>query len=223
MFLFLQKRILNSCFARLIAVANVLSNKGGFTPGVDGKRTLNNKGLGDFLFGEESYLHKMDYSIRQVLIPKGTSGETRPLGIPNMEAKFAQELVRLILEPLIEFEDSIPEHKNSFGFKKAHGCLNAIHSLMRRIGKPLPTFVINLDLAKCFDSILHSAIIEKLEFLKFYPTTLVTKMLDFKTVVKVKNEKTKYVLNYGVGTPQGSVLSPMLCNVVLNNIKTNST
>jgi RNA-directed DNA polymerase len=215
-FLLLQKYMLNSSFIRLLSIDKVLKNKGSKTPGVDGKNNLSDKELNIFLFSNENYLVTgINYDVKRILIPKDGSHELRPLGLPNLMAKFSQDLVKVLIEPILEMEDGQYKHKQSFGFKKSHSCHIAIKNLFDRLPKPLPSFIINLDLKKCFDTILHSVIIEELRNRNFYPIKIVEKMLTFKTYLDGQPP----ILNYGMGTPQGGVLSPLLCNLVLNRIK----
>lgn len=215
-FLLLQKYMLNSSFIRLLSVDKVLKNKGSKTPGVDGKNSLSDKELNLFLFSNENYLVTgINYDVKQILIPKEGSQELRPLGLPNLMAKFSQDLVKVLIEPILEMEDVQYKQKQSFGFKKSHSVHIAIKNLFDRLPKPLPSFIINLDLNKCFDTILHSVIIEELRNKNFYAIKIVEKMLTFKIYLNGQPP----ISNFGMGTPQGGVLSPLLCNLVLNRIK----
>ena len=112
-------------------------------------------------------------------------------------AKFSQDLVKVLIEPILEIEDVQYKHKQSFGFKKSHSVHIAIKNLFDRLPKPLPSFIINLDLKKCFDTILHSVIIEELRNKNFYAIKIVEKMLTFKTYLNGQPP----ILNFGMGTP----------------------
>ena len=179
-------------------------------------KVLPDKELNKFLFSNENYLvNSINYDVKRILIPKDGSDDLRPLGLPNLMAKFSQDLVKVLIEPILEMEDDQYKHKQSFDFKRSHSCHMAIKNLFDRLHKPLPSFIINLNLKKCFDTILHSVIIEELRNKNFYPIKIVGKMLTFKIYLDGQSP----MLNYGMGTPQGGMLSPLLCNLVFNRIK----
>lgn len=94
----------------------------------------------------------------------------------------------------------------------------AVDALIQNLNKVLPTFIINLDISKCFDKISHEAILRESKG-RMHPKmlSLLESMLMF-NIVDGRNGQVEG--NNGIGTPQGSVVSPLICNMILNNVKT---
>ena len=127
----------------------------------------------------------------------------RPLGIPTMEERAKQALLKLALEPQWEakFEN------NTYGFRPAMSCHDAIEAIFLSI-KQQPKYILDADIAKCFDKIDHNKLLAKLET---YP---------------ILKRQVKAWLKSGVidkswsatneGTPQGGVVSPLLANIALH-------
>jgi RNA-directed DNA polymerase len=144
---------------------------------------------------------------RRVWIPKPGKDEHRPLGIPTLYDRAHQALVKLVLEP--EWEAKF--EPNSYGFRPGRGAQDAVEAIFNAI-RQQPKYVLDADIAKCFDRIDHSA--------------LVSKMNTFGTL---KRQITRWlkagVLDNGVfakteqGTPQGGVLSPLLANIALHGLE----
>lgn len=155
--------------------------------------------------------------MKLVWIPKDNSTELRPLGISNALSKCAQELVRLILEPFLEEEVSSGETESS-GSRTGKSALMAVSTLINNLNKVLPSFIINLDISRCFDKISHEAILrESKERMHPQMLMLLGSMLKYKIV---DGKSGRVMENDGIGTPQGSVVSPLICNMILNCIKT---
>lgn len=216
----LQYILLKSPFLRILCIDNVLSNKGGFTPGLDGKKGLSDKEVQWFVKSKFSELKKLCYDVKLVWIPKENTNELRPLGISNALSKCAQELVRVLLEPVLEWEVSKGETE-SFGSRTGKSALMAVNTLVQNLNSVLPTFIINLDISKCFDMISHVAIWKE-SFGRMHPEMidLLEAMLKY-DIVDGKNGIRRG--NNGVGTPQGSVVSPLICNMILSCIKTHGS
>lgn len=91
------------------------------------------------------------------MIPKGNSGEMRPLGIPTIIDRAVQALYSLGLDPVVETQSD----KNSFGFRKkrsTHDAIIAVRSLMDK--KTHPHWILEADISKCFDKISHEFLIK---------------------------------------------------------------
>jgi RNA-directed DNA polymerase len=96
---------------------------------------------------------------RRVWIPKpGSSEEQRPLNIPTLEDRARQTLFKLALEPQWEakFEP------NSYGFRPGRSCHDAIMAIYLKICH-LPKWILDADLAKCFDTIAQEPLLKKLK------------------------------------------------------------
>lgn len=150
---------------------------------------------------------------RRILIPKADGSVTRPLGIASPRQKIVQKAISMVLELIYEplFLDC------SHGFRPDKGCHTALKRLQLRIGNASAyNWVIEGDLKKFFDSIPHSTITRLLGRTIDCPRTvsLILKALEAGYVLS----GTKEVVYDDVGTPQGSVLSPILSNVVLHEL-----
>src|ERR1700682_3380628 len=152
----LQRLLITSRAAKLLAVRKVTQDtRGKKTAGVDGVKNLTPR-LRLQLAGTLS-VATMVQPVRRVWIPKPGKTERRPLGIPTMQNRAAQTLARLAVEP--EWEARF--EPNSFGFRPGRSCHDAIEAVFHGICN-IPRFVLDADIAACFDQIKHSALLHKL-------------------------------------------------------------
>jgi Retron-type reverse transcriptase len=157
----LQKTLINSWSAKCIAVRRVTQdNQGKNTAGIDGIKSLNPKQRMN-LVGKLKLTNKAKPT-RRVHIPKPGTTETRPLGIPTINDRALQALVKLALEP--EWEAKF--EPNSYGFRPGRSCHDAIEAIYLSI-RQKHKYVLDADISKCFDRINHKALIDKLHT---YPT-----------------------------------------------------
>jgi group II intron reverse transcriptase/maturase len=194
------------------AASRVNVRSKGKAPGIDGVTVSEFQKRGSENLQElRLELKKRTYRpqpLRRVEIPKA-NGKMRPLGIPCVRDKIAQEAVRMALEPIFEVEF----HENSYGFRP-HRCTHHAVFRCQQAMKQGFTWVIEGDVKACFDEISHKAILgairEKvmdnkfLDLLQLFLKTGV--MVDGKLLPTVK------------GVPQGGVVSPLLANIVLNKL-----
>jgi len=135
----------------------------------------------------------------------------RPLGIPTTRDKIVQKALTLILEPLFESTFS----NNSHGFRPQRSCHTALDQIRREWR--MVSYFIEIDLAKCFDRLGHKLILES-----------IYKRCSNKSIVQIINKMLKcgYVnlqnasdtnLEQLEGAPQGSIISPLLANIALDN------
>lgn len=190
------------------AYANIYSNKGATTKGVNGN-TLDgfseervNHLIGMLVKGQ--YCHK---PVRRTYIPK-KNGKLRPLGIPTGDDKLVQEVVRILLERVYEPVFSGYSH----GFRPGKSC----HTALRQVGEVWTgvKWIIEFDIKGFFDNINHSKMIELLE-----------KKIDDKRIINIvrKMLKAGYMEEWRFnstwsGTPQGGVVSPVLANIYLHEL-----
>ena len=150
----LQKTLLNSYNAKLLAVRRVSQDNGGKkTAGVGGVKSLSPKQR--ILLAQSLKLSGKSKPVRRVWIPK-SNGKERPLGIPTMHDRALQALVKAALEP--EWEARFEE--NSYGFRPGRSCHDAISAIFNQI-RYHSKFVLDADLSKCFDRINHAKLLEK--------------------------------------------------------------
>jgi len=148
--------------------------------------------------------------IRRVWIPKGGGGGQRGLGIPDVVDRVVQEAVRRVLDPL--YEPTF--HPNSHGFRKGRSCHTAIAQAVEYL-KEGHDIVVDLDLEKFFDQVCHQRLMAR----------LAQRVEDRRLLVLIGQMlKAKVIMPDGVvvstdeGVPQGGPLSPLLSNIVLDEL-----
>jgi RNA-directed DNA polymerase len=114
------------------------------------------------LFKLQNRIYGKSKPTRRVWIPKPNSTEKRPLGIPTVHDRALQALAKLALEP--EWEAKF--EPNSYGFRPGRGCHDAIEQIFLEL-KNAPKYILDADIAKCFDKINHDALLRKVNT---YPT-----------------------------------------------------
>jgi group II intron reverse transcriptase/maturase len=148
------------------------------------------------------------YPLRRVLIPKNEK-EVRPLGIPAVRDRIAQEVIRRLLNPI--FDPLF--HPASYGFRQGRNCHRAIEAVISLHDQGF-RFVLDADIKGFFDNLSHSVIMQ----------ALAAKVADGNILRLVQKFLTSGVMDDGVfkpttiGTPQGGVISPLLANIVLNHL-----
>ncbi|MDJ0719149.1 MAG: reverse transcriptase N-terminal domain-containing protein [Prochloraceae cyanobacterium] len=208
----LQKLITNSWYAKLLSVRRVTQeNKGKHTAGVDGVKSLNPKERLEL--ARKLKLDGTARPTRRVWIPKPGRKDLRPLGIPTIEDRTKQMLLKLALEP--EWEAKF--EPNSYGFRPGRSCHDALQGIYKNINKK-PRFALDADISKCFDKINHSALLEKLNTKPSY-TRQIKAWLSAGVIDFSKWAERKGYSNTNEGTPQGGVISPLLANVALHGME----
>jgi RNA-directed DNA polymerase len=148
--------------------------------------------------------------LRRVLIPKGPgSTKLRPLGIPVVRDRVAQEVIRRLLAPIFE-----PQfHGNSYGFIPGRNCHQAIERVLE-LHRQGYLVVLDADIQGFFDNLSHRVIM----------AAVAAEVADGNILTLVERFLTSGVMEDGVfkpttiGTPQGGVISPLLANIVLNRL-----
>ncbi|MEH1999952.1 MAG: group II intron reverse transcriptase/maturase [Nostoc sp.] len=202
----LQKTLMKSWYAKCLSVRRVTQdNIGKNTAGVDGIKSLSP--VARFKLVNNLKLRSKVKPTRRVWIPKPGTDEKKPLGIPVMNDRALQALVKLALEP--EWEARF--EPNSYGFRAGRSCHDAIEAIFLSI-KGSPKFVLDADIAKCFDHIDHEALLRKLNI---FPTI----RRQIRAWLKAGVMDGRQLFPTSEGTPQGGVISPLLANIALHGME----
>ncbi len=192
----LQKLLASSWSAKSLAVRRVTQeNTGKKTAGVDGVKSLTPPKRLKLIADMD--LHEPVKPVRRVWIDKPGKPEKRPLGIPIMHDRATQALVKLALEP--EWEAKF--EPNSFGFRPGRSCQDAIQQIFNVICKQ-PRYVLDADIASCFDRIDQAALLEKMNTSPHFARPIPTVCLVVTSVVV-----------YTYGCDDGRI-SPTRCAVI---------
>jgi group II intron reverse transcriptase/maturase len=194
----------------LAALRRVKQNKG--SPGVDGM-TVDD--LTPYLVAHWEAIREQllagNYQpqpVRRQEIPK-PGGGTRTLGIPTVRDRFIQQCLLQVLQP--QFDPTFSEH--SYGFRPGRSAHDAVRAAQRYIQSGR-RWVADVDLAKFFDRVNHDVLMERLS----------RRIADHRVLRLIRRYLVAGVMADGVvvgrheGTPQGGPLSPLLANVLLDEV-----
>ena len=147
--------------------------------------------------------------VRRVEIPKEKKGEFRKLGIPTVVDRVIQQAITQELTPIYEEQFS----ENSFGFRPKRGAHDALKQCQKNVNDGY-VYVVDMDLEKFFDTVCQSKLIEVLgkTIKDGRVISLIHKYLNAGAIAKGMFEKSE------IGMPQGGPLSPLLSNVMLNEL-----
>lgn len=193
------------------AIANIKNNKGTSTPGIDMK-TLDAMQNTDVLklarrLKEKAYRWT---PVKRIMIPKPGKSVKRPLGIPSFEDKLVQEMIRMILEAIYEPIFEIKHENCNYGFRPNKSTHMAIVKLYQKCENT--EWVIEGDIKGAYDTVVHDRLIEILKEKINDPDLirLIYQGLKSGIIYKVTYEHTL------LGTPQGSIVSPLLFNIYMS-------
>ncbi|MEI3542182.1 MAG: group II intron reverse transcriptase/maturase [Acutalibacteraceae bacterium] len=197
-----------------LAYRNIKRNKGSKTAGVDGLTIKNVKKLSEEKFLEIIKKKLAWYSpkaVKRVEIPK-PDGRKRPLGIPTIMDRIVQQCILQVLEPICEAKF----HERSNGFRPNRSAEHAIAQCYKMIQQQNLHFAVDIDIKGFFDNVDHAKLIKQMWNMGICDKKLlciVKEMLKAPIVLPIgeKIYPTK-------GTPQGGILSPLLSNIVLNEL-----
>jgi RNA-directed DNA polymerase len=192
------------------ALRQVIVNKG--SAGIDGKKTTE---LADYFREHKTSIiqsiREENYATQAILgveIPKG-QGKTRLLGIPTVTERLLQQAVAQVMMPKYENEFSV----HSYGFRPNKNARQAVGKALEHIHEGY-TFIVDIDLKTFFDEVDHCLLLNLLYQKVKCPMTLglIRKWLRVPIQINGKLQKRRK------GVPQGSPLSPLLSNILLNEL-----
>lgn len=154
-------------------------------------------------------IHGKAKPVKRIYIPKPGKDEVRPLGIPTLEDRALQALVKFALEP--EWEAYF--EPNSYGFRPGRNCHDAISQIKISLERS-PKYVLDADISKCFDSINHDYLLDKLA-LKGKLRQQIKAWLEA-GYIAFPNKEIEFT---NLGTPQGGVISPLLANIAFHGLE----
>jgi len=202
----LQKTLLNSWSAKMLATRRVTQDNGGKRrASIDGKKNL--KAAERVNLAENLKLDYQAKATQRILIPKLGKIEKRPLGILVISDRAKQVLVKLALEP--EWEAKF--EPNSYGFRPGRSCMDAIEGIKATI-KQKSKYVLDAEIAKCFDRINHQKLIEKIN-------TFPKMKRQIKSWLQSGVVDGKSWFTTEVGAAQEEVVSPLLANIALHGME----
>lgn len=194
-----------------LAYRNIKRNTGSKTKGTDSITIKNLEKLTIDEIVKEVQTRLNNYrpsKVRRVLIPKPYNDKKRPLGIPCMWDRLIQQCIKQVLEPICEAKF----YNHSYGFRPNRSCQDALARCSHLMQLTGLHYVVNIDIKGFFDNVNHEKLMKQIWKLGIQDKQLICiigKML--KAPIEGEGIPTK-------GTPQGGILSPLLSNIVLNEL-----
>lgn len=201
----------------LLAYRNIKANTGSETPGTD-RLTIKDVGelspekvvekVRSIIAGKHGYRPK---PVRRKEIPK-PNGKTRPLGIPCIWDRLIQQCIKQVMEPICEAKFS----NSSYGFRPNCSVEHAIQRTYNLMQLTKLHYVIEFDIKGFFDNVNHSKLIKQIWALGIQDKHLLYVLRQIlKAPIRMPDGSMVYPQK---GTPQGGICSPLLANIVLNEL-----
>lgn len=201
----------------LLAYRNIKANTGSNTPGTD-RLTIRDIGclsteeivdkVRRIVNGKRGYCPK---PVRRKDIPK-PNGSTRPLGIPCIWDRLIQQCIKQVMEPICEAKFS----NNSYGFRPGRSVEHAISRTYQLLQLSHLHYVIEFDIKGFFDNVCHTKLIRQIWAMGIHDKHLIYVLKQILTApIRMPDGSTEYTRK---GTPQGGIISPLLANIVLNEL-----
>lgn len=193
-----------------LAYRNLKKNAGSKTPGTDGKNIADLAKMSEpvlIQLVQRKLAWYQPQSVRRKEIPKG-NGKTRPLGIPTIMDRLIQQCVLQVMEPICEAKFC----ETSNGFRPNRGVENALAQAEKHMQQGNLHIVIDIDIKGFFDNVNHGKLLRQIWAMGIHDKKLlsiISAMLKAEVAGIGFPEK---------GTPQGGIISPLLSNIVLNEL-----
>lgn len=198
----------------VLAYRNIKTNKGSKTSGIDNKTItdINNLMVHDV---QKIILSKLnDYKpkpVKRIEIPK-SDGRTRPLGIPCIADRLFQQCIKQVLEPICEAKF----YNYSFGFRPNRSVSQAIARTYFLMQRNKLSYCIDVDIQGFFDNIDHDILIKQMWNMGIRDKKLLSIIKAMLKAEVILPDKSRIIPTKG--SPQGGILSPLLANIVLNDL-----
>lgn len=197
-----------------LAYRNIKRNSGSNTSGADNATIKDIQSIPTDKY-VEIVQRKLSYykpkPVKRVEIPK-PNGKLRPLGIPTIMDRLVQQCILQVLEPICEAKF----HERSNGFRPNRSTENAIAQCCKMIQQQGLHFVVDIDIKGFFDNVNHSKLIKQMWTMGIRDKQLICIIKAMLTAPIVMPDGK--IVHPTCGTPQGGILSPLLSNVVLNEL-----
>lgn len=197
-----------------LAYRNIKRNSGSVTSGTDGitVNDIEKIPLDKFVaIVKKKFQWYKPKTVKRVEIPK-PNGKTRPLGIPAMWDRVVQQCILQVLEPICEAKF----YERSNGFRPNRSAEHAISQAGHMIQRSHLHYVVDIDIKGFFDNVNHSKLIKQMWRLGIQDKKLICIIKEMlKAPILLPNGE---IVNPDKGTPQGGILSPLLSNIVLNEL-----
>ena len=197
-----------------LAFRNIKGNDGSHTAGTDGRTIESLAVMSEDKFVkliQKQFRRYEPKAVKRVEIPK-PNGKMRPLGIPCIIDRIVQQCILQVMEPICEAKF----YEHSYGFRPCRSAENAISYAYGLAQRNKLHYVVDVDVKGFFDNVDHRKLLKQIWTLGIRDTKLIQiikamlkapiEMPDGETVLPSK------------GTPQGGILSPLLANIVLNEL-----
>lgn len=197
-----------------LAFRNIKGNDGSHTAGTDGRTIESLAVMPEDKFVkliQKQFRRYEPKAVKRVEIPK-PNGKMRPLGIPCIIDRIVQQCILQVMEPICEAKF----YEHSYGFRPCRSVENAISYAYGLAQRNKLHYVVDVDVKGFFDNVDHRKLLKQIWTLGIRDTKLIQiikamlkapiEMPDGETVLPSK------------GTPQGGILSPLLANIVLNEL-----
>jgi len=206
----LQFMLINSFYAKALAIKRTLEAKGARTPGVDNVVWSNS----NITMKDISELNSGEYSplpLKRKYIPK-SNGKLRPLDIPTMKDKAMQTLYKFALEPIAE----ITADPHSYAYRPNRCTQDAIKRCVEVFSPKseaavTPEWILQIDIENCFGGISHEWLMENIPIDKVF----------LQKLLKNSYKENGKLFPITRGVPQGGPISAIICNMALDGLERN--